>query len=94
MCLYILCLHLTESAKVNLVHGLLRREHLDGSPYHCASCLFLLQTALLAKPLLPHHGPLPFGNTLTVKSSPLLLCANSLNWQRFFPPLNGLEIES
>lgn len=71
------CLHLTKSVKVNLVHGLLRRQHLNGSPHHCASCLFLVQTALLAKPLLPHHGPLPFGNMLTVKSLPLLVCAKS-----------------
>lgn len=92
LCIVVLCcLHFTESAKVNLVHGLLRREHLNVSPYHCASCLFLVQTALLAKPLLPHHGPLPFGNTLTVKSLPLLVCAKSheyylyLNWHGFFP---------
>ena len=86
---------LTESAKVNLVRGLLTGERLNGSPCHCASCLFLVQTALLAKPLLPHHGPLPFGNTLTVKSSPLLACANSHEHHAgevvlffFFPPLS------
>lgn len=84
------CSHLTESTKVNLVNGLLRREHLNGSPYHC---MFPVQTALLAKPLLPHHGPLPFGNKLTVKSLPLFMCANSheyyvcLNWQGPPPPL-------
>ncbi len=87
-------LHFTESAKVKLVHGLLRRAHLNGSPYHCASCLFLVQTALLAKPLLPHHGHLPFGNTLTVKSLPLLVCPKSITRTltgKFFFSLNGLE---
>lgn len=74
---FFLLFFFTESAKVNLVRGLLTGERLNGSPCHCASCLFLVQTALLAKPLLPHHGPLTFGNTLTVKSLPLLVRANS-----------------
>lgn len=99
---FFLLFFFTESAKVNLVRGLLTGERLNGSPCHCASCLFLVQTALLAKPLLPHHGPLTFGNTLTVKSLPLLVRANSHEHPMarllgffffvFFPslPLNGL----
>ena len=74
-------------------------KHLNGSPYHCASCLFLLQTALLVKPLLPHHGPLPFDNTLTVKSLTLLVCVNSHEHSStltgmVFLSINGIESES
>lgn len=45
--------------KVNLVNGVLWREK-DRAPPPAspASCLFPVQTALLAKPLLPHHDPL------------------------------------